>query len=120
MRSTKVSEPKGWLFFEKVYAIDGKKLGDVQAKLQKAREELAQVGNQDPKAALEKLSPQERAVLDASIQGDRHTLVADSFIPATMAAIYLLILLYFKTIGGYKPVHIVAEKPTGGVQAPVT
>jgi hypothetical protein len=24
-----------------------------------------------------------------------------------MAAIYLLILLYFKAIGGYKPVHIV-------------
>ena len=28
-------------------------------------------------------------------------------VPALMAAIYLLILLYFKAIGGYKPVHIV-------------
>jgi len=26
-----------------------------------------------------------------------------------MAVIYLLILLYFKSIGGYKPVHIVTR-----------
>ena len=38
--------------------------------------------------------------------GDRKTLRTDSFIPATMAVIYLLILLYFKAIGGYKSVHI--------------
>jgi len=31
---------------------------------------------------------------------------ADSFIPAMMAVIYLGLLLYFKSIGGYKPVHI--------------
>ena len=102
-----MAEPKGWLFFGKVYAIDGKKLGDVQAKLQKAREELAKSGVSDPKAALEKLSADERTVHEASINGDRRTLVADSFIPATMALIYLGILLYFKAIGGYKAVHIV-------------
>ena len=61
----------------------------------------------DPNAAVAKLSPEERAVQESSIKGDRKTLVADSFIPATMAVIYLMILLYFKAIGGYKPVHIV-------------
>ena len=61
-----------------------------------------------------KLSPAEKAVHESSIAGDRKTLRADSFIPATMAVIYLLILLYFKAIGGYKPVHIVpvAEQMT--------
>ncbi len=39
---------------------------------------------------------------DASIMGDRETLKADSFIPVAMAIIYLLLFLYFKTIGGYK------------------
>ena len=34
----------------------------------------------------------------------------DSFIPATMAVIYLLILLYFKTIGGYRPLTIDEQK----------
>ena len=103
----KVVEPKGWLFFKKVQAIDGKKLGEVQQKLAAAREELAKTGVKDPKTALEKLTPEERLVHEASINGDRKTLIADSFIPATMAAIYLIILLYFKAIGGYKPVHIV-------------
>jgi hypothetical protein len=45
-------------------------------------------------------------VTDASIAGDRKTLKADAFIPAAMAAIYLLLMLYFKGIGGYRPVHI--------------
>ena len=43
---------------------------------------------------------------DASIVGDRETLKADAFIPAVMAVIYLLLFFYFKTIGGYKAVHI--------------
>ena len=56
-------------------------------------------------------------MLDASIEGDRNTLKWDSFIPAAMAAIYLLLFLYFKTIGGYKPVHF-AEELTGGTTGP--
>ena len=46
----------------------------------------------------------------ASIDGDRKTLKADSIIPGIMAVIYLLILLYFKSIGGYKPVTIEGEE----------
>ena len=111
----KVAEPTGWLFFGKVSAIDGRKLGEVQQKLQATRAELAKTGVTDPKAALEKLTPEERAIFEASITGDRKTLVADSFIPATMAIIYLLILVYFRAIGGYRPVHI-AEPP--GVREP--
>src|SRR5439155_22290593 len=119
----KVTEPKGWLFFGKVYAIDGKKLGDVQHKLGSTREELAKTGVADPQAALAKLSTEERTVLESSITGDRKTLVADSLIPATMACIYLALLLYFKAIGGYKVVHIAgaaqeAKSATYPVQSP--
>jgi hypothetical protein len=39
-------------------------------------------------------------------RGDRKTLKFDAYIPATMAAIYLLLLLYFKAIGGYKTVRM--------------
>ena len=116
----KVAEPKGWLVFKPVQAIDGKKLGEVQAKLQEARKELEKAGVVDPKAAIEKLTPEERAVYEASIKGDRKTLVADSFIPVAMALIYLLILLYFKSIGGYKPVHIVEESSTPSSPPPQT
>lgn len=88
------------------FGLDGKKFGEIGEKLAQAREEVTKAGG-DPRTALEKLSPAERTVHEASIVGDRKTLRADSFIPATMAVIYLLILLYFKSIGGYKPVHIV-------------
>ena len=40
------------------------------------------------------------------VTGNRQTLRVDSFIPAAMALIYLLLIIYFKGIGGYKPVHI--------------
>ncbi|MPY89379.1 MAG: MFS transporter [Luteitalea sp.] len=101
-----VEEPRGWLFFGDVAAIDGRKLGDVQATLAAARDELAAAGIHDPQAALERLTPEERAVHAASIQGDRQTLVADAVIPAVMALIYLGLLIYFRSIGGYKAVHL--------------
>jgi hypothetical protein len=103
----KAENPSKFLFFAEARGLDGKKLGEAQHKLEQAREEMAKAGEADPQAAIAKLSPAERTVHEASIVGDRKTLRADSFIPATMAVIYLLILLYFKAIGGYKPVHIV-------------
>jgi hypothetical protein len=102
----KVAAPSGWLVFEDVQAIDGRKLGDVQAKLGAIRTELAAQGIDDPQVAVERLAPGERAVYAASIAGDRRTLVADAFIPVAMAIIYLGLLVYFRAIGGYKPVAI--------------
>ena len=83
--------------------------GKLEAKLSKAGA-LKPEGNDNLDAALAALTPEERAVNKASIAGDRKTLKADSFIPATMAVIYLLILLYFKSIGGYKAVHVDEQK----------
>jgi MFS family permease len=68
------------------FGLDGKKLGEA-------------------KDAKEK-TPKQQAVVTADQKGDRATLKADSYIPMTMAAIYLLLLLYFKGIGGYKAVRI--------------
>ena len=86
-----------FLFFKEVHGLDGTKLSDAQKAIEK--------------------TPDQKLVADASIIGDRKTLKADAYIPAAMAAIYLLIFLYFKTIGGYKPVHI-AEDFTGGSPGP--
>ena len=103
----KAQQPSKFLFFAAATGFDGRKIGDVQAKVQTIRAELAKTGVTDPQAALQKLTPEERAAFDAGIKGDRKTLVADSFIPGMMAIIYLGLLIYFKMIGGYKPVHIV-------------
>ena len=60
----------------------------------------------NPDDAYKILSEEEQAIHAASIEGDRRTLRADSFIPGLMAVIYLLILLYFRSQGGYKAVKI--------------
>ena len=84
-------------------AIDGlDKVKDVLIDAEVFKEE----GNPNKNAALAALTPEERVAHRASIDGDRKTLRADSIIPGIMAVIYLLILLYFKSIGGYKPVTI--------------
>ena len=112
----KAKTPSKFLFFAEATGLDGKKLGELQAKLEDARNSLDE--SQDPQAALDALSENERIVHASSIEGDRKTLIADSFIPGTMAVIYLVLLIYFKAIGGYKPVHIAAES-TGGKEGPM-
>lgn len=79
-----------FLTLNEVNGIDGAKLGDIQAKL----------------AAGTELTADESTVNQASITGDRETLKADAYIPAIMAIIYILLLIYFKAIGGYKAVKI--------------
>jgi len=82
----KAPAPSKFLFLDEVTGLDGTKLS------------LAQTAA--PR------TPEQQIVAEASIIGDRETLKADAFIPATMAVIYLLLFLYFKAIGGYRPVHI--------------
>jgi MFS family permease len=82
----KSATPSKFLFFSEVHAIDGKKLGE-------ARESKER-------------TPDQQAMIAADQAGDRDTLKADAFIPLTMALIYLGLLLYFKTIGGYKVLKI--------------
>jgi MFS family permease len=105
----RVTTPSGWLFFEDVAAIDGRKLGQVQAKLGVARQELASASSGDAHKALERLTPVERDVLAASIGGDRRTLTVDAAVPAAMAVIYLGLLVYFRSKGGYKVLQLEAE-----------
>jgi hypothetical protein len=107
--------PSRFLFFREAHGIDPRKLGSVQVTLAEARRELAQQGVTDPERALERLTPEQRIVHEASIEGDRRTLRADSFIPVLMALIYLGLLVYFKGIGGYRPVTIDTQQERGEV-----
>ena len=79
-------DPSKFLIFTPVNAIDGKKLADAKEAKQR--------------------TPAQQAIVSADQTGDRKTLKADSVIPAIMAVIYLALLLYFKSIGGYKAVHL--------------
>jgi len=74
------------LDFTSATGLDGKKLAEAKEAKEKTAEQMK--------------------VVAADQAGDRHTLKADSFLPLTMAAIYLLLFLYFKSIGGYRPLTI--------------
>jgi MFS family permease len=84
--SVKVDSPSKFVFLDEVYAIDGAKLAEAKA--------------------AEMRTPVQEDIVAADRIGDRKTLKADSFIPLTMAVIFLGILLYFKSIGGYKVLKI--------------
>jgi hypothetical protein len=92
----KAPVPSKFLFLAESTGLDGTKLSAAQTAVPR--------------------TPDQQIVAEASIVGDRETLKADAFIPVTMAIIYLLLFLYFKAIGGYKPVHIDAVEP--GRQGP--
>src|SRR4029077_12109059 len=82
----KAPVPSSFLFLDEVTGLDGTKLSAAQTA--------------KPRTA------DQQVVAEASITGDRETLKADAYIPATMAAIYLLLFLYFQAIGGYKAIRI--------------
>ena len=88
----KAATPSKFLIFSEVQAIDGKKLADAKEAVKAS-----------------KATPAQKDIVTADQMGDRKTLKADSFIPATMALIFLGILLYFKSVGGYKVLHIAEE-----------
>ena len=108
------SESK-FLFLAPVTAVDGKKLSEAQ-EARKAEKELAEMNPAEAKAedlakakkavAEHPMTAEKKTIFEASQAGDRATLKADSFLPLTMAAIYLLLLFYFKSIGGYRALKI--------------
>ena len=85
--SAKASSESKFLFLAPVTAVAGDKL-------------------EAAKKAGEKGTADQKAIVAANQAGDRATLKADSFLPLTMAAIYLLLLFYFKSIGGYRALKI--------------
>jgi MFS family permease len=95
----KAEKPSTFLNIDalKVTPIDGKLLGEAK----KAKPEGVELKDDDVRRTAE-----QQTVLDADQRGDRKTLLIDALIPSTMAVIYLLLLLYFKSIGGYKPVSL--------------
>jgi hypothetical protein len=90
-----------FLLFPVIQGLDGTKVGAVRAKPADAR------------------TPEENLVHHADLHGGRMALKITAAIPATMAVLYLALILYFKAKGGYKQIHLEGEKITGGVEGPV-
>ena len=70
-----------------VVGLDGTKLGEA-------------------KDAKDSRTEAQKTVVMADQAGDRKTLKTDAYLPAIMAVIYLLLMLYFKSIGGYRALKV--------------
>lgn len=113
-----VDEPKGFLFLPPVKGLDGAKVGvlaDQGQELAKAGELLQQEGRHDSNHdALETWWNEAKAnaatdapkVTAATLEGGRQALKITSLVPATMAVIFFLLILYFKSKGGYRAIHV--------------
>lgn len=100
-----------FLFFAEVDAIDPARLEEAKgaAGAQKAVNLLTEAGKEVDAELAEKaaaLTPDQQTVVDADIVGNRKTLRVDSIIPLTMAGLFLFLMLYFKSIGGYRPLKV--------------
>ena len=108
----------------KVVGLDGAKVGvldDNGKDLDLAIKNLKDGGKSDEKQ--EKLNSwwseasatsavDKKTVDETVIYGGRQALMLTSFVPLTMAGLYLLLILYFKATGGYKAVHLTNEGNT--------
>jgi hypothetical protein len=125
-----VPEPKGFLFLPKIKGLDGSKVGV----LKDEGKELANVG-----AALAKdnktdknheslatwwesakgfVAEDSKPVTAADLAGGRMALKITAAVPAVMALLFLLLILYFRATGGYKALQVTGEQIAGGVQGP--
>jgi hypothetical protein len=105
--ANKAADPSKFLNLDStaISAVDGSKLGAANGRLNDARKAITEAGG-DPVGALVTLPDSDQKIITASIQGDRRTLKSDAILPMIMAGIYLALLLYFKSIGGYRPLSV--------------
>jgi len=87
-QSYAAADQKSFLVFPKTTGLDGAKIGPIMAKTEA------------------ELADAEKPVRAAVIYGGRMSLKWTALVPLAMAVGYLLLILYFKTIGGYRQVHI--------------
>ncbi len=100
LEANRAEKPSGLLgLFKEVTPLDG-------AKMQAAKKLAEKEKHDKVPPEQSQLTVDQKAMVEANIAGARKTLKADAALPVGMAVIYLLLMLYFKAIGGYKPVHI--------------
>lgn len=81
----------GFLFFPQVQGLDGSKTGPIMAK----------AANPD-----ETLTQDEQMVKDASFYGGQMALKVTAGLPAFLAIGFLLLIIYFRSQGGYKAIEL--------------
>lgn len=118
----KADQPSNFLTFEAV-GLNGAKVGvleDGGKELNRAGEILELENRNDPNHAklaawwanAKEYAEQDRPIVqNATIYGGQMALKLTAIVPATMAVLYLLMIIGFKLAGGYKAVHLDEDVP---------
>lgn len=116
----KAAEPSSFLGFTTV-GLDGAKVGvleDGGKELARAADLAAKDGKEDKnltglvtwwESAKEFAKADKEPTKSAGIYGGKMALKYTAYVPAIMAVLYLLLIIYFQTRGGYKAVHLDAS-----------
>lgn len=109
----------------KVVGLDGAKVGvlsdngkELARAVDLSKKANKTDSNQDALATwwdgASKTAAEDKKLVDeANLHGGRMALKLTSFVPLTMAVLYLLLILYFRSKGGYKVVHVDGAAPAG-------
>lgn len=121
----KSDEARGFLMFPKISGLDGKKVATLKDKGEQLTTDIKNLVDKNRKLSedpnLEALSKwwdgaKEYAetdkpfVISATLHGGQTALKWTAAVPATMAVGYLILILYFQAIGGYKPATVAEEQ----------
>lgn len=101
----KSEKPSSFLFFKEITGLDGTKKGVV-------------LDEKDETKLTAEQKTDKPLIVEANLHGGRMALKYTSIIPAIMAVLYLILILYFKATGGYKSIHVEEEAMTGGINGP--
>lgn len=116
-------EENAFLGVFKVRGLDGKKVGVLIKEREDLEKAVDTAKGTDNKQAIEsaetnltawrasKDGQADKVIEEATLFGGRMALMLTAAVPATMAVIYLLLILYFKFTGGYKRVEIGGAAP---------
>jgi len=106
----------------KTVGLDGAKVGvleDGGKELKRSGEILAKEGKKDEshakltawwESAKASAEADKKPVQMAGVVGGQKALKLTAYVPATMAVLYLLLILYFKAKGGYKALNVAEEE----------
>lgn len=123
------AEKESEFFGFRTVGLDGAKVGvleDGGAELKRVGELLEKEGKTDPNhaklaewwaMAQPSAAADKQPVQQAGVYGGQMALKLTAYVPAAMAVLYLLLILYFKAIGGYKAVHIESPEAVGTAES---
>ena len=94
------------LVAEKLAAANGVKIEDGKVTNTDSISNAELLSAEDKKVMLANAGADSKAVQEANLHGGYRALTLTAYIPAAMAAGFLILLIYYKMIGGYKVLQV--------------